>query len=132
MEAIHIGAGIGFRVTESLRFCQNRVERFAAPLHFREDVIAGAVENAGDGDDPVAGDAFAEHGVNRNSARNAGFHGEVDPCANSLIPNLGASQSHELFVGGDDGLAIGNSGFDDLARESRATNEVPRRSAHRD
>ena len=58
-----------------------------------------------------------------NTARHAGFHCKVDAGADGLIPDLGARQCHELFVGGDDGFAIRDGGLNDFARERGAADQ---------
>ena len=118
--AVDVRARVGFRVTQRLRLRQHNVKRIAAPFHFRQDVIARAVQNAGDSDDPVARNAFPQHSVNRNAARHAGLHGEVDLGLNRSIPDLGAAKRHQLLVRRDNRLAVRGRAVDDLARHGGA------------
>jgi len=45
--AVEILAGVGFGIAAGLRFLQSLAERYAIRLNAAENVVAGAVQNAG-------------------------------------------------------------------------------------
>ena len=86
---IDVGAGIGFRVAESLRVGEHRLHRFVRGRHATEDVVARAVENACDAGEPIAGQAFA-HAVNqRHAAGNGGLEPKLTPRAAAAFSSSG-------------------------------------------
>src|SRR4051812_19071749 len=68
IETVDVGGRIGLGITGSLCFGQDRVKRSTARFNFRQDVIAGAVENAVERGDAISGDSFAQDSVNRYAA----------------------------------------------------------------
>ena len=68
VETVDIGRRIGFGITEFLRLGEDVREGAALLAHFRQDVIAGAVENAVDAVDAVRREAFAQRLDDRNAA----------------------------------------------------------------
>ncbi len=92
-------------------------------LDFRKDIVAGAVEDALERGDAIAGDAFAQDGVDGDAAGDAGLHGDVDSSLDGAVPNACAIESHEFLVGGDDGFFGGNGSFNDLAGDGDAADE---------
>ena len=124
IEAIHVGARIGLGVAQPLRLLQDVVERRAVLLDFGEDVVAGAVQDAVQRGDAVARNAFAQHGVNRDSAGHARLHRQVDAGRDRAIPDFGAAQRHQFLVGGDHRLLVRDGGVDDLARHGGAAHQL--------
>ena len=55
-------------------------------LHFGQDEVTGAIENTGDGDNAVAGDTFAEDGVDVHPGQFFGFEGEAFLVLSLLTP----------------------------------------------
>ena len=68
IEAADVEGRIGFGVAETLGLGEADVEREVVGLHARQDVVAGAVEDAGDALDRVAGEALAQCLDDRNAA----------------------------------------------------------------
>ena len=54
VEAVEVGAGVGFGIAEALGFGENGFEGGAVAFDFGEDVVAGSVEDAVEGFDAVA------------------------------------------------------------------------------
>ena len=112
--AIHVGARVGFGVSQALRLGDHGLHRGAGLFDLGQDVVAGAVENAVQRLHAVARDALAQHGVDRNAAAHRRLHGEIDARLNGAIPDLRPAGRHEFLVGRDHALAIGDGGVDDL------------------
>ena len=112
--AIDVEGGIGFGVAESLSFLKGSGVVDAAQGHLLEDVVRGAVDDAGEGMDLVAdervlngfddGDATGDGGFEKDG----GFHfpGQGE--------QLDAALGEEGFVAGDDGLFRVEGGSDDF------------------
>jgi hypothetical protein len=66
--SFHVAGGIGFGKPKLLRFFQCGIEPGAGRFHFREDVVAGAVQDSGDAIKPVAGKSFLNGDNGRNSS----------------------------------------------------------------
>jgi len=114
VESVDIVDRVRLGIAQPLRLRQHRLERTAVLLHLRQDVIAGAVENAQERHHTVARDSLAQHGVNRNAPGDAGLHRQVRPRGDGALPQLRAAQRHELLVRGNDGLLVGDGRGDDL------------------
>ena len=121
--AIHVGARIGLGVAQPLRLFQNVIERGPMLLDFSEDVVAGAVEDAIERSDAVARNAFAQHRVNRDSTGHARFHRQIDAGRDRAIPNFGAAQRHQFFIGRDHRFLVRDGRVDDLARHRGAAHQ---------
>ena len=61
-----------------LRLGEDGVERQALRLHAREDVVAGAVQDARDAREAVAGEPLADGANHRDATSDRGFEAEVD------------------------------------------------------
>ena len=68
--AFDVAGGIGFGKAELLRLLERGIKSGAGCLHFREDVVAGAVQDSGDAIEPVAGEPF----LNGNDGGNSSGH----------------------------------------------------------
>ena len=88
VEAANVECRIGLRITEPLGLAQTDLEREIVGLHAREDVIAGAVENAGDALNCISGQALAQSLDDRYAAAHRGLEEQLS--ARSL------SQGREL------------------------------------
>ena len=124
VEAVDVGGGIGFGVAGLLRFGEHLFEARAALLDLRQDVVAGAVQNAVERGDAIAGDAFAQNRVNGDAAGDAGLHRQIDAAAMAWSHNSAPAERHQFLVGGDDGFAPRRCGFDDLARDRGAAHQL--------
>ena len=78
VEAADVEGRIGLGVAEPLRLGETFLEGQLLALHAREDVIAGAVEDAVDALDRIAGEALAQRLDDRNAAGDRRLEGERD------------------------------------------------------
>ena len=94
VETADVEGRIGLGIAEALRLLQTFLEGELLLLHARQDVIAGAVENAIDALDRIAGEPLAQRLDDRNAAGDRrlegerdmvllGERGECEPCAAS-------------------------------------------------
>ena len=105
VEAADVEGGIGFRIAEALRFGEAIFERDFLGFHLRQDVVAGAVQNAVDARYFVAGEALAQRLDDRDAARDRRLELEGD--ARGLRPcrQVEAVVGKHRFVGGDHAFA---------------------------
>ena len=73
IDAVDVEARIGLGIAQTLRFGEHLVERAPALAHVGEDVVAGAVQDAVDPLDPVAGQALAQGLDDRDAAGHGGL-----------------------------------------------------------
>ena len=97
--------GVGLGVAELLRLGQHLGELAAALAHHREDVVAGAVEDAGDAGDAVAGQALAQRLDDRDAAGHRRLEGQRHAGALGRRGQLGAVHRQQRLVGGHHRLA---------------------------
>ncbi len=71
--AFDVESRIGFGIAEPLGFLQAGLEGQAFLLHLGQDVVAGAVHDAVDAGNRVAGQRFAQRLDDRNTAGNSGL-----------------------------------------------------------
>ena len=76
VEAADVEGRIGLGVAELLRFGEADVERQSFGLHAREDVVAGAVENAADAPHRIAGEPLAQGLDDGNAAADRRLEGQ--------------------------------------------------------
>ena len=95
VKAADVKCRIGLRIAKPLSLAEADLERKMLGLHAREDVVAGAVEDAGDPLNRIAGQALPEglddgySAADRRfeeqlSARSLGDSREFEPCAASI------------------------------------------------
>src|SRR5262249_11249415 len=106
-----------------LRFFEHRVERRAALLHLRENVVARTVQNAVEGLQVIARYAFAQHRMDGDPAADAGFHGEVDAGADRAIPNFWTACGDQFRVGCTYSLGAPDACLPDSPRLRRAATQ---------
>ncbi len=114
--AADIEAGIGLRIAEALRFFEAFGKGEALGLHPAQDIIAGAVENSIDALDRVAGQSLAQRFDDRDSAGDRGFKTERDAFFFGALGERHAMLGEHRLIGGDDGFAGIERGFDRGAR----------------
>ena len=76
VDAVDVEAGVGLGVAQLLGLGQHLGELAAALAHRGEDVVAGAVEDAGDAADAVAGQALAQRLDHRDAAGHRRLEGQ--------------------------------------------------------
>ena len=104
VESAHVFSGVGLGVAFGLRFGQHgRV--FRAGLHFAQDEIAGAVENAFDALDAIAGHALLKAGNDGDSAGHGRAVLEMAALGRGQPLQVDAVKGNEFFVGGDNAFA---------------------------
>ena len=105
VEPADVEGGIGFGIALGLGFLQDVAERAMLLEHLRQDVIAGAVEDAVDAADLVGGQQLA-HGLDdRDAAGNRRFEIQGNAVLFRKARQLGAVFGQQRLVGGDDVLA---------------------------
>ena len=111
VDAVDVEGGVGLGVAQLLGVGQDFGEFPAAFAHLRQDVVAGAVENAGDALDAVGGQAFADRLDHRDAAGDRGLEGERDVVFLGQGGQGGAVHREHRLVGGDHRPAGGERGF---------------------
>ena len=116
--------GIGLGVAQLLRVGQNLGEFAAAFAHLGQDVVAGAVQDAGDGADAVARQALPQRLDHRDTAGDRGFERQRHAAFLGGVGKRGAMHRQQRLVGGDQRLA----GGDRRPRPARGPGPRTRRS----
>ena len=104
IEAADVFSGVGLGIASLLRLSQHR-GIFRAGFHFAEDEVAGAVEDAFNALDAVAGQALLEGGNDGDSAGHGSAVFEVPAFGSGEPLEFHAMIGNELLVGGDHALA---------------------------
>ena len=107
---------IGLGVAVGLGLLQDDGEVLAGVGHLREDVVAGAVDDAVTGQDAVGDEPFLDRADQRNAAGDRGLEREGHPALPRLRVQLGAVVREQRFVGGHHVLAGGHRAQDEGAR----------------
>ena len=110
--AFDVERRIGFRVTEALRLAQAFIEGDTVLFHAREDVIAGAVEDAVDAGESVAVERFTQRFDDRDAAGNRGLEIERHALAFRERRKLVTMSGKERLIGGHHRLAGRKRGLD--------------------
>jgi hypothetical protein len=105
VEALHVGGGVALGVAQALGLGQRLLVRGAVLGHAGQDEIGGAVDDAGDPGDALAGQRLAQRPDQRDGARHRRFEQDVDAGGVGHVEDLGADVGQQLLVGADDGLA---------------------------
>ena len=99
--ALDVESRIGLGIAEPLRFLQTLGERHLVLLHPGQDVVAGAVEDAVDALERVAGQPFAQGLHDRNGAADRGLEIKRDVMLFRERGELDAVLGEQRLVGGD-------------------------------
>ena len=78
VDPLDVERRVGLRVAELLRAGEDRVERLTGPLHLRQHVVRGSVQDAEHALDHVGREPFAQRAQDRDAAAHAGLEGHVD------------------------------------------------------
>ena len=101
VDAVDVEAGIGLGIAEALRLGQHVVEAAPRLAHGRQDVVAGAVEDAVQPADAVGGQPLAHRADDRDPAGDRGLVGEREPRLFRRRAQFEAVQRDHRLVGGD-------------------------------
>ena len=117
VEAADVEGRIGLGVAEPLRLGEADFERQSVGLHAREDVVAGAVQDAADAPHRVAGQALAQRLDDGNAAADRRL--ERQRCAAALGEprQFEPMRGEHRLVGGDDGQAARQGRHDGLVSD---------------
>ena len=126
VEAADVERRVGLGVAEPSAPPSDILEGQLFALHAREDVIAGAVENAIDAVDRIAGESLAQRLDDRNAAGDRRLEGERDTLLLGELGEIQTMRGEQRLVGGDDGLAMCKRRLDAGARRA-----LPRRRSAR-
>ena len=125
IDAVDIEAGIGLGVTGRLRLGQDLCKVPTGLAHRRQDVVAGAVEDAIEPADLVADQAFAQRLDNRNTAGHRGLEAQDAAFLLGQRRELGAVMGQQRLVCRDDMFAVAQGGLHQTARNTaRATDQL--------
>ena len=105
IDAVDVEGRIGFGVAELLRFGEHLVEAAPGLAHGGQDVVAGAVQDAVDAGDAVAGKALAHRFDDRNAAGNGRLIADGGAVGLGERGKLRAVMGEQRLVGGDHRLA---------------------------
>ena len=83
VDAVDVEARIGLGIAQLLRLRQHVGELAARLAHRRQDVVAGAVEDAVDALDPIGGEPLAQRLDDRDAAGDRRLIGERDAAASA-------------------------------------------------
>ena len=111
VHAFDVKGGVGFGVTQGLRFFQHHVKVQALVAHLGQDEVGRAVDDAGNPLNGVGAQAFAQRLDDGNAAGHGRLEGHHDALALGGRENFGAMHGQQRLVGGDHMLA-GLNGFE--------------------
>jgi hypothetical protein len=103
--ALDVGGGVGLGVAQGLRLGQRLGVGGTRLGHPREDVVRGAVDDAHDPVDPLAGQGLPQRADERDAAADRRLEQQVDARGLGGREQLGAVVGQQLLVGADHGLA---------------------------
>ena len=103
--------GIGLGVAQLLRVGQDLGELAPALAHLGQDVVAGAVQDAGDGADAVAGQALAQRLDHRDAAGHRRLERQRHAAFLRRTRQFGAMHRQQRLVRGDQRLAGADRGL---------------------
>ena len=118
VETANIESGIGLRIAELLRLLQavREGERFL--FHPCQNVVAGAVEDAIDALDGIAGQIVAQGFDDRYSARDRSLEGQRDALFLGERGEPHAVLGDQRLVGSDEGFARAERRFGCVERDA--------------
>ena len=124
VDALDVERRIGLGIAQPLRFGQRVGEAAAFFFHGGEDVVRGAVDDAGQSIDAIGGKAGAQRLDDGNAARHRAFEAERQ----APFPGAGeegvAAGGEQRLVGGDDVLAGGNGVLHQRLRRAVAADQL--------
>ena len=124
VQAVDVGGRIGLRVPELLGLGEGFAEVHALGGHLVEDVIGGAVDDAEDGHDAVAGQGFAQPVDDRDRAGDGGLVVQVDAGGGRSLVQFRPVGGEERLVAGDHGGARSERFEDEASRGFDAADQL--------
>ena len=122
--AVDVERVVGLGVPEALGFREYVLELEALRVHAREDVVAGAVDDAVDGKDAVGDEALAQRADDGYAAGDAGLEQQVALVLVRDLEEFRAALGQQGLVGGDDVLAALQRELGELERLRGAADEL--------
>ena len=105
VKAADVHGRVGFGVAEALGLGQHLSEIAPGSLHLGQDIVAGAVEDAGHGDDLIADHGLTQHLHRRRPAHNRGFEEQRRAGGFGQLRQLAAVFGDQGLVRGDHRLS---------------------------
>ena len=106
--AVDVERGFRLGVAQALGIGEDLGELGSLELHPRQDVVAGAIDDAGDARDPVAGEGFAQGLDDRDAPGHRRFKSHHHAPGLGSCKNFGAVHGQQGLVGRDHMLACCN------------------------
>ena len=101
VHAVDIEGRVGLGIAKLLRLGQHVGEIAAGLAHGGQDIVAGAVQDAVQAGDPVAGQPLAQRPDNRDAAGHRGLISQRYASGLGLCRQIGAVMGQQRFVSGD-------------------------------
>ena len=114
--AFDVGGGIGLGVAERAGVGQGAVVVGAGAVHLGQDVVGGAVDDAGHPQHRVAGQRLGQRADHRDGAGDCRLEIQVDMRVFGGLRQFSGGGGQQRLVRRDDGLAVLERGQDRLAR----------------
>ena len=124
VEALDVGRRVALGEPEALGLGQGVAVGRALLGHLREDVVRRAVDDPHDPPDRLAAEALAQRPHERDAAGDGGLEEQVDAVVVGGVEQLDADVGQQLLVRGDDRLAAGQRGGDQLAGRLDAADDL--------
>ena len=121
---VDVQCGIGLGVAQVLGLLEGHVKIQTIGGHFGQDVVARAVENAHEGLDAVAREAFLEGFHNGHGSGHAGLVAQDAPLAVGLLEQRKAFLGQQGLVGGDNVLALVKSAVNEVTGMVNAAHKL--------
>ena len=124
VEAVDIGGRVGLGIALGLRVGKHVSVIGALGVHARQDIVGGAVEDAGDGQDLVTHQVVLERADDGDAATAAGLALNLHAAHTRLLGERLDMTAQQGLVGRDDVLAVLEGGGEDLGRGVLASDEL--------
>ena len=124
IEAVDVGRRVGLGVALGLGVGKHVGVIGTLGVHARQDVVGGAVEDAGNGQDLVAHQVVLERADDGDTAAAAGFALDLNAALTRLLGKRLDMTAEQGLVGGDDMLAVLKSGGENLGRGVLAADQL--------
>ena len=121
--AVEIFAGVGFGVAARLRLFESFAEGNATGLNAAENIVAGAVENAGDAVQAISAESRAKRGKDGNAAGDGGSKLELAAVCAGELQQVRAVARDELLVRRDHRFTRGKGAAHNVFRGVKPANQ---------